>query len=817
MVFGSGLATLQQPNATAFGLGIQMISQLCEVLQCTATQIFLQHLGFEAWDVGYYLMPAIAACCLLPSLVFEWPNVIAERKVGVLFEQVPLLLLSGFIGIVVNFSNTFVIKFSSSLMAKLLVIARSSGLVIVFIINGEPFTWLQVVGYAIALSAFCGYSLVKAREMEAQAVEAEAKEAQELANFESDEDLLDEEDVSPTASSAWEDAKRVDLTGVMFWFATFVVMAVGYQAMVVGDVLTPCALFERELTAARYQSVSSIGTPPAPYLEPITAGTRERDWDAIDKRASSSMEHGDRLHTGGALSVESAAKVIYLEDGRFLLHNDGVAVLRERTPETVLASAWLLSSKQFGMVHISGLDNQGQVLWLSCSLSLVPDWGEACLFLMTSSSWDLWAEAEAGRYIFRQADPISELGRGSYLSANGDQLAWSKSPTALSVSNWLPELCSLQGMSQAPARYEDAVGEVTFTMTTFFHVYARSIMFRQAFASVLRHLREQETYVKEFLVINDWYEGSSLAFNGSFVGPNVEETRREMLSFFPGCQGLTSKEAKSLSPRSSKCNFIFKDKEERGQPKALNILLDLMVTKYWIHFEDDLVLYQDVYISRFLQPMYEDPDSCWALQKKQERVLELPPDFYEGMEEMMPLDGIDAVEGRRLSQKGCRQVAGVRMGGSRRQQQPALGSTQSYDIEHYTVPKVLFDLDYVKELLEHGGFDDDPFHGWGKYSETGAVDWPLFSLRPSLHNLTYIKSLEAPLFFDGVPGRFSENYNMTTWRDEGKTYHFHWNMELEFAVRWARGGATFATVSPGACMRDVSNGISSFERILEHR
>jgi hypothetical protein len=89
------------------------------------------------------------------------------------------------------------------------------------------------------------------------------------------------------------------------------------------------------------------------------------------------------------------------------------------------------------------------------------------------------------------------------------------------------------------------------------------------------------------------------------------------------------------------------------------------------------------------------------------------------------------------------------------------------------------------------------------------VRWPLFSLRPAVHNLTYIKKLEAPLFYDGRPGRFSEDPNITRWPDGGKTYAFRWDFELEFAVRW---GAVTAKISPGACMRDVSNGISSFER-----
>lgn len=775
MVFGSGLACLQQPNATVFGLAIQLVSQLCEVLQCTAMQIFLQHLGFEAWDAGYYLAPAVAACCLLPSLVLEWPQVIASHKVGVLYENVPLLVLSGTIGIVVNFSNTFVIKFTSSLLAKLLVIARSSALVMVFIISGEPFTYLQVVGYAITLSAFAGFSVVKAREIEAQARADEERASRELENeaFDSEDELL--EAPSPTASSIWDESKQFDLTGSMFWFSIFVVLAGCYQATIIGDVPTPCGFFERALTAARYETVSSGGMPPTPYLEPIVAGLQTRHWDAIEKRASSWWEErGDRSLAGGALSVESAAKVLFLSDGRFVLHANDDVVLGFRRPEEVLSTSWLVSSKQFGMVHLSALDNMGQITWLSCNLRLAFDWADACLFWMTAPHWDQWSSDMNGQYIFRRAAAMhGGSGSGTFVAVSGTRLAWSDAPTTFQVMDWMPEVCPFVGMAPSTVTYQDAVGEVTFTMTTFFHIYARSVMFRQAFSSMMKHIKEQDIYIKEFLVTNDWYKGRSLAFNGTYTGPDVAQTRQEMLTFFPGCVGASTSSAKQR-PLGQKCTFVFQSEHEYGLPKALNHLFDLMVTKFWIHFEDDYVLYQDVYPSRLLSPMFDHPESCWRSQGSE-----------------------------------CLKITGVRLLGK-----PLTQALEGdfFEVEQYKVPEVFFDSDYVEAYLAHGGFDNDRSHDWGQFSKVGAVAWPSFSLQPSLHNLTYIKSLEAPLLHGGRPARFSESPSMTTWRDRSHTYTFDWDVELEFAIRWARGGGTFAFLSPGVCMRDVSNGITSFER-----
>merc|ERR1719203_1553921 len=60
MVFGSVLAACHTPHINLVGVSIQLCSQLCEVLQCVTTQIFLQKLSFTALDAGYYIAPTTA-------------------------------------------------------------------------------------------------------------------------------------------------------------------------------------------------------------------------------------------------------------------------------------------------------------------------------------------------------------------------------------------------------------------------------------------------------------------------------------------------------------------------------------------------------------------------------------------------------------------------------------------------------------------------------------------------------------------------------------------------------------------------------------
>lgn len=166
MVAGSILAVLQSPKIDMLGIFIQAGSQSLEVMQCVLTQVFLQRLQFTAVDAAYYIAPTTGLSCLVLSCFLELPELLGEAEGrALLMSQLPWLFASGLIGVAVNYSSFFVIQFISSLMAKLVVVARSAGLVIFFIVAfHEAFTTLELVGYTITLIAFTGYTTLKARE-----------------------------------------------------------------------------------------------------------------------------------------------------------------------------------------------------------------------------------------------------------------------------------------------------------------------------------------------------------------------------------------------------------------------------------------------------------------------------------------------------------------------------------------------------------------------------------------------------------------------------------------------------------------------------
>lgn len=166
MVGGSILAVLHTPHVNMLGVAIHFTAQNLEVIQCVMTQVFLQRLQFTAVDAGYYIAPTTGFSCMVLAAFLEFPKYLtSEEGRNLLVSQIPWLCASGFVGVAVNYSSFFVIQFISSLMAKLIVVARSAALVLFFIVAyKEAYTRLELIGYTITVVAFAGYTNLKARE-----------------------------------------------------------------------------------------------------------------------------------------------------------------------------------------------------------------------------------------------------------------------------------------------------------------------------------------------------------------------------------------------------------------------------------------------------------------------------------------------------------------------------------------------------------------------------------------------------------------------------------------------------------------------------
>eukprot|EP00434_Breviolum_minutum_P001184 symbB.v1.2.001036.t1/scaffold56.1/size371842/7 len=337
----------------------------------------------------------------------------------------------------------------------------------------------------------------------------------------------------------------------------------------------------------------------------------------------------------------------HLEVVRFLVESgankDQASTDNEATPLLIAAANGHLEVVRF-------LVESG---WLDCNFQLTLNDYEACDFWMTPERYDAYGarEDQHPTFILRHAGRPD--GNNSVMQ-NETHLMWGTDPIPFHVSEWVPEGCGFRPQPP-PVQYETAANQITVTMSTHLEKYADSIKFRQVLTSIFTHLKETEFYIKEFLIIDDWFDGRSVALNGTQLGPTVEESRRENLAFFPGCVGVNASLAEERMPQH-RCTFVYQSKEQQGQARATNILLDLMKTEFWLHIDMDSVLQQVIIqvpkssrLPAWRWPVYFEEDIIE--EEKERKIKEEKEAKKRALEE----------EKRRLSNPDCQVVAGVRL------------------------------------------------------------------------------------------------------------------------------------------------------------
>lgn len=163
-VISLGVATTCSfaPSLNLIGLLVMFIAEFSESFRLVLTQYFLQQLKFGVLDSAYHIAPASAFWLFLASGLFEVPRMMEHQDYKILFEHPRYFLLSGCMGVGVNFISYFMIQCTSSLTMKILVQVRNICMVILGVLfYSEVITTNQGIGYFIALCGFAGYNMSK--------------------------------------------------------------------------------------------------------------------------------------------------------------------------------------------------------------------------------------------------------------------------------------------------------------------------------------------------------------------------------------------------------------------------------------------------------------------------------------------------------------------------------------------------------------------------------------------------------------------------------------------------------------------------------
>eukprot|EP00472_Partenskyella_glossopodia_P014798 CAMPEP_0197515944 /NCGR_PEP_ID=MMETSP1318-20131121/892_1 /TAXON_ID=552666 /ORGANISM="Partenskyella glossopodia, Strain RCC365" /LENGTH=223 /DNA_ID=CAMNT_0043064427 /DNA_START=399 /DNA_END=1070 /DNA_ORIENTATION=+ len=164
-VLGIAVGTLMsgygELNFNIIGVVSMLSAQFAEALKLALTEKLLKNLKFDVVESLCYIAPAATFWVFLAALILELPKMDAETLQLVLDNKF-LFLVSGLLAIGVNTINSVVIKFTGSLMMKLLATSRNASLVMFNVIfMAEKVSSLQFCGYCISLVGFLAYNHVR--------------------------------------------------------------------------------------------------------------------------------------------------------------------------------------------------------------------------------------------------------------------------------------------------------------------------------------------------------------------------------------------------------------------------------------------------------------------------------------------------------------------------------------------------------------------------------------------------------------------------------------------------------------------------------
>mmetsp|Transcript_4888 Transcript_4888/g.9280 ORF Transcript_4888/g.9280 Transcript_4888/m.9280 type:complete len:380 (+) Transcript_4888:83-1222(+) len=153
--FGTVLSGYGEINFQWIGVASMLGAQATEALRLVFTQKLLKNLKFSVVEGLCFVTPAAAFWTFLLAAVKEFPRM----DTSIAWENKHVFIVAGFLAVGVNTINSVVVKFTSSLMMKLLSTARNASLVLVNVMFfGEVVTGVQLPGYVISLGGFLMYN-----------------------------------------------------------------------------------------------------------------------------------------------------------------------------------------------------------------------------------------------------------------------------------------------------------------------------------------------------------------------------------------------------------------------------------------------------------------------------------------------------------------------------------------------------------------------------------------------------------------------------------------------------------------------------------
>lgn len=156
---GGIISCTGRPEVTEFGMFIGVMSSLSEALRLLLSQRLLNKSHLSESENLYYMTLITSLTMASCSVVVELPH-FKPHKVS---HEIGLwIIVASVLGVVVNVISLVMIKHISSVILKIMSMARNAALVLVsVVILGEDITWVQATGYCISIIFFGVYNFLK--------------------------------------------------------------------------------------------------------------------------------------------------------------------------------------------------------------------------------------------------------------------------------------------------------------------------------------------------------------------------------------------------------------------------------------------------------------------------------------------------------------------------------------------------------------------------------------------------------------------------------------------------------------------------------
>mmetsp|Transcript_38916 Transcript_38916/g.86567 ORF Transcript_38916/g.86567 Transcript_38916/m.86567 type:complete len:345 (+) Transcript_38916:147-1181(+) len=172
---GCALSAYGEVRLSTIGLACLFGNFTLEAGRLVLMQLILVGYEFSAMQGLKYIAPAAVLCLAVMSFFTEYPTMVKNNSFEVVTANWPLFLAAASMGLCVNLISNVIIKLSGSTTLKVLSAMRGPLVVLsgVFIFQ-EHVSWIEFVGYIVALTGFVWYNFAKTHQVAQKAVKATA-------------------------------------------------------------------------------------------------------------------------------------------------------------------------------------------------------------------------------------------------------------------------------------------------------------------------------------------------------------------------------------------------------------------------------------------------------------------------------------------------------------------------------------------------------------------------------------------------------------------------------------------------------------------